>query len=399
VFRMGYRELEKIAEIYIFDCRRWFGRENHDQFTDNFSNLNVIQISNESDFESKLERLSPVATIDFIGKTDFSAEMRKIIKKTNSILVAVNRGTIPSPGVINRMRFHFIKRSRTIGNINLYPANSRDEKNNVIPKSSHLIIQMLKNKRNIFLLNFLNFKNKPHISVISGKKTLNSYYVPSKKILWVKSIDALEIYKLANQDSLLQDETDKEKYIAFIDDNLDDSLDWRLLSQSSPVDKIEHYKKLNRTFSMIESKEGMPIVIVAHPTRSKDSKLSENFNHRTIIFENTAKTIFQSEVVLNSTSGAVGFAVLAVKPITFLTTQKLDKSQMSLVSHEMKRQLGANMINMDRLNDSCYLTPKVNKNLYLKYIENYMDYKSVGGDDVWRALLEEIYKIRGILEE
>lgn len=392
--RMGLNILTKSCEIYIFDCRTWFKRQYLDEIGSVTKEYNLIKISSSSNFQEELERICPEALLDFIGKSELSLEIRKIALRTSTILVAVNRGSIPSPGLTNRIRYSIEKRNRNVEKSYNNKAGLEVKNRSSDQGSDRYIWSAFRIKMRNILLNIKYLKYRPHISMISGKKGLDFYYLPSKKIFWVKSIDAAEFQTIKKKNESSNFHKKNEKNIVFIDDNIDSSLDWLLLNQSSPVSKFELYEKLNKIFSLIESKTRMPILIAAHPTRERNSELSTDLNKRKVVHDNTAEIIMQSNLVLNLTSGAVGLAVLAKKPIIFLTSNALNSSHMSLINYEMKRQLRCQMINVDDLTTEVASTNEINIGSYRKYEKNYMDYKTQDSESIWDTLLEEVQKIR-----
>ena len=394
--RMGLDDLVKLSNIYIFDCRIWFGRENLDEIKSGGQEYSLIEIASRSDFQHQLEKICPDALLDFIGQSELSLEIRKMVLSTNAILVAVNRGSIPSPGLMNRLRYFIVKQNNRISTIF---SGKKQFSKKVNKPNKNLKIQTrnaLRVKLSKISLNLMYIKYRPHISMISGRKSLNFYYLPSRKLYWVKSIDALEIHYLKKQEELIDCQKTNEEFIVYIDDNLDGSLDWLLLDQPSPISRSELYAKLNKLFDLIEANEEIPIIIAAHPTRVRNSELSKNLNNRRVVFENTAEMVLRSKLVLNLTSGAVGLAVLANKPIIFITTNKLNRSHVSLVNFEMKSQLKCIMVNIDEVNVDVILDRTINARFYHKYITNYMDYRSQGSQNPWETLIKEVFKIRDI---
>jgi len=110
----------------------------------------------------------------------------------------------------------------------------------------------------------------------------------------------------------------------FIDEYLPFHTDYITAEVMPPVTPEEYYPLLRKCFDHIEKKNGVRIVIAAHP-RSEYKKHPDYFGGREVIRGKTGELIRKASFVLMHHSTAMHFAVLYKKPIIFLTTDKLDR--------------------------------------------------------------------------
>ena len=107
--------------------------------------------------------------------------------------------------------------------------------------------------------------------------------------------------------------------------------------------------------------------------------------------DKTAELIKDSKHVLIHYSTAVSFGVLFKKPITFLTSDKLNNfrpgAQITKLSHELKSHL----INIDKNKKKIRLQMKFNKKAYNMYLDKYIKHPKSTGENSFKYLLKNIY--------
>ena len=154
----------------------------------------------------------------------------------------------------------------------------------------------------------------------TAEKYLTTGFPVNKKseTLWVHSFD----YDLFLQERA-RDIAVEPKIGVFIDEYLPFHPDYINAEVIPPVTPEEYYPLLRRCFDYLEEKNGVRIVIAAHP-RSEYEKHPDYFGGREVIWKKTSELIRKAGFVLMHHSTASNFAVLYKKPIIFLTTDKLD---------------------------------------------------------------------------
>jgi hypothetical protein len=157
------------------------------------------------------------------------------------------------------------------------------------------------------------------ILATAGKYITSGFAVNKKsEILWVHSFD----YDVFLQERSCDTAVDP-KVGVFIDEYLPFHPDYINAEVDPPITPEEYYPLLRRCFDYLEEKNGVRIVIAAHP-RSEYEKHPDYFGGREVIRGKTDELIRKAGFVLMHHSMASNFAVLYKKPIIFLTTSKLD---------------------------------------------------------------------------
>lgn len=86
------------------------------------------------------------------------------------------------------------------------------------------------------------------------------------------------------------------------------------------IDKARYFASLNRFFKLTEERFGLPVVIAAHP---KSDYPPDLFEGRRILKDLTPQLVRDADLVLCHHSTAIGYAVLARKPLLFFYTGEM----------------------------------------------------------------------------
>lgn len=108
----------------------------------------------------------------------------------------------------------------------------------------------------------------------------------------------------------------KNDYIVFIDQYLPFHPDFAIMGTST-LPASSYYDSLNNFFAKIEKKFNMPIVIAAHP-KSLRYKEEDFFDGRKVYFGMTGPLVKDASLVLAHDSTAIGYAIMARKPIALM---------------------------------------------------------------------------------
>jgi hypothetical protein len=227
-----------------------------------------------------------------------------------------------------------------------------------------------------------------YIGLIAGYKSLDRFTRRSDPIIWIGSNDYHTFNKVKKELVLNRSHQAVEPFILFIDDNLPGAHDWTLLGISAPVTEALYYPALNTFFEKIESIYDMPVRIAAHPSDA-DEDYVRKMGVRHVIYGNTAMLTLQSSLVLMHASTAVSFAVMARKPIIFLTTQELDQSHYGLNVMTMSESLGSPLVFMDVNNTKEIELKKIfiDECKYSLYEANYLHNEHSNEIEPWGALI------------
>lgn len=175
------------------------------------------------------------------------------------------------------------------------------------------------------------------------------------------------------------------KYIVFLDQYLPFHPDMKICGITN-IDSMKYYKSINGFFRRIERDTGLQVVIAAHP-KSAGYRSKNYYENRLVISDKTLELVDHSEFVIAHNSTSISFAILAQKPIVFITSQELKAHMRGF--HDaictMSTQLNSPLMAYDT---PCINLPdiKVDNNAYAAYINNYLS-----SNGVYCSATEDIY--------
>ena len=203
------------------------------------------------------------------------------------------------------------------------------------------------------------------VNVISDYRYILSSSELSNRTHNINHPDYDLFHKLKAVDSLAY------KYAVFCDNYFPEHPDLKSLAK---VDKLpdanEYRSSLNKFFTYIEDQYHLKVVIAAHP---KSEYRGDEFEGRTIIKYKTNELIKHSEMVLLHSSNSISFAVLADKPIVFITNESYNSMKRNEIRiAALASLLGLSYYNIDRVvysKISCSkLTPSARKDYIYTYL-------------------------------
>lgn len=119
----------------------------------------------------------------------------------------------------------------------------------------------------------------------------------------------------------------EEKFIVFLDECMPLHPDISICGIKA-IDANIYYKEINNFFDKVEKITNLKVVIAAHP-KALIYKEYNYFGGREIIFYKTAELVRDSELVLAHDSTAIGYVVAFNKPMLSLTSDNIEKYQLS----------------------------------------------------------------------
>ena len=173
---------------------------------------------------------------------------------------------------------------------------------------------------------FLLFGISPATFALAGGAS-SSTKVPlinyKTEVVWIHTLD-YDIYLDYFDDKVsVQGET---KMVVFLDMYLPFHPDYIHTGTSPPLTPDEYYPFLCKFFNYVEEELGLKVVIAAHP-RSHYDKLPDFFQGRKVIRGKTVELVKDSNLVILHDSTAINFSVLYKKPMIFITTDRLEKTE------------------------------------------------------------------------
>jgi hypothetical protein len=230
----------------------------------------------------------------------------------------------------------------------------------------------------------------PYDVVFSPSPKIAATRFNAKKIVPLNSIN----YERFVEATRSPDNDLQKPYAVFLDIFHPSQSDLAFLKVPT-VEPDRYYATLDRFFSILESKYGIPIVVAAHP---KAHYPPQRFNGRAIYYGKTPSLIKNCEFAISHHSTSVGFAVLACKPVIFIYTQQM----LELYRHEqvsdvceMASYLASPVYNADLIKSTNQIElPPVNAERYEAYKYEFLT--SPGIEDI-RSLEVFYEEIRSLL--
>lgn len=198
-----------------------------------------------------------------------------------------------------------------------------------------------------------------------------------------------------NQYKKIANQRPKGKNIVFIDQEIEESFESKLLNNSNYIDKQKYWNCLNQIFNYFEKKFKTKVVIAAHFRRSNDKKNLPNIG-RKFIFDKTPELIKDSKLVIGHHSTALNYAILMRKPILLLDFKLVNIANLQSyrVQNFLFDKLSPTTIHIDnmykfKLNRKIFKNLfKINKKKYINFKNCYISfrkYKNVH-QNIWSAI-------------
>ncbi|MFA4981104.1 MAG: hypothetical protein WC592_01365 [Candidatus Omnitrophota bacterium] len=108
----------------------------------------------------------------------------------------------------------------------------------------------------------------------------------------------------------------------------------------------EYYTGMNRFFSYLENRIGIPIAIAAHP-KSKYEDMPGVFGERKMFKGKTIELVSRARYVIAHVSTSVNFAVLFRKPIVFVTMNAMESTPYGPLISNFASQFNERVVNID----------------------------------------------------
>lgn len=181
----------------------------------------------------------------------------------------------------------------------------------------------------------------------------------------------------------------KQPYILFIDQNFFDHKDQKNASMKKWIPNEEQFIfEMRRFLDEVERQFNLPVVVSAHPVTCK--RIKEIYGDRQIVYGNTCGYTANAELVISSSSGALGYAVMYQKPILLYTNYQLERSFFHMqVQMPKARILQARVLNiskdMSNKNLNAYITDTEYKE-YMEYLTADVNKKELFMETVVRYL-------------
>ena len=269
--------------------------------------------------------------------------------------------------------------------------NHIDINNKILKKDQRTTFEKAFDIHNVFLRfiknKLINLINSYYINtaIITGQNTqdFKTYIDNAKKKLFSNSFDYNHYIDLLR----IKKRVSKKKYIVYLDQDLFGHPDFFIKKRKPIVDK-KFYLDINKFLFLIKKKYKCEIKIALHPK----SKIKKNFFSKEYdcYLNRTGELVKESKHVIMHYSTAVSFGVLFKKPITFLTSDNLNRirpgAKITYLAYLLKSQL----INIDRFKKTVKLKKNFDKKSYNNFTNQYIKHPKSTGENSWKYLLKNI---------
>jgi hypothetical protein len=212
---------------------------------------------------------------------------------------------------------------------------------------------------------------KPARLMLAGGLNSNNYrYFPvteETEILWLHALDYDLYLQQKDKPYILN-----QKIWVFLDENIPFADDYAHLGLDAYSSPEEYYPLIRNLFDFLEKEYDISIIIAAHP-RSHYEKYSDYFGGRVVERGRTVEFIQKAQLVILHYSTAVNFAVLFKKPLVFITSDRLKRSQEGPQIEMMANYFGKAAINVSKpYAIDIEQALSINEDKYIKYKEMYI---------------------------
>jgi hypothetical protein len=389
--RFGINELSKNLNVYLYDCRTLLNR------TINSSSKDIIQFSDQYQIESIeklkrcLENTRPDYVLDTIGPCSSTEGIRTALQDSEAVYIYWSPAPLAKPTISSRIRY-FLDRHLFRPSIEKQIVKKPIEKLDFLElRKTNPLVRLVRPLSEYVKTNRIS-KLGSSIALISGEESLSRNTRSCEKILWTSSQDYFTFQEAKNKNLDHDSETPRGPYLLFIDDCLPNASDWALLKLQPPVSELNYYSNLTNYFNRMEEIFGLEVVIAGHPNSFEDSDISHKMGGRSVYFDKTAQLTINSSLVLAHATTAVSFAVLARKPIIFLSSKELSRTMTGLLIRSASVRLGARLDFIDRQNCESYQGNSlvVNFKKYACYERDYIRSRECQENQPWESLVSHI---------
>jgi hypothetical protein len=392
ISRCGLPQLRSRFNLITLDCREYLGRIiDETELTKRINNqlwmkYSEIQlIANFSEFTKIYSDYKPLYVIDFAGPGEKVRKIQRFVQSKNSKFVVHELGKFP--------QLPIYKRFKQFSRMSEQTAESRSVKSDELKLVDHE-----SNKERLFFSKTLKqifqtrFPTRPDIAVVAGGKAVRYEVKRSRNHIRSNSFDAHAYKTCENPNRVFSENFTKKEYDVFIDDCISMSPTGKMLGWDM-VSPQTYFHCLNEFFMRRQFATGREIVICGHPNSSHIPQYQENFDGRMYYLNSTLEIVKSSHTVLAHGSTAISFAVLASKPIVFLTSSEIDKSVMGPNISLLSKKLGAPLVSIDTEQSEEHSTPMLDLGKRHKFRSNFLEFKSSDLTNPWSRFIECIDSI------
>lgn len=202
------------------------------------------------------------------------------------------------------------------------------------------------------------------------------YFQLSEEYVGIDKMDANTIHGWCNSGDYERNQNlghfKAGKYIVFLDQYIPYHND-NLLNGYKLVEPKKYYSSMNRCFSIVEKKYGMPVIIAAHPAAQRYND-DNPFEGREVVFNKTAELVKGSDFVIAHFTTAVSYVVLNEKKMMLFTSNAIKEARPCINDYiiSLAELLGLKCINQDSATENDMTVNRICKDKYKEYKYRYL---------------------------
>lgn len=377
--RTGIPYLSPHANIVVLDCKPWLGRPDAGLHHAHAQWDPVESIGSAQALEQALRRHRPDYALDFIGLGALTPELQELLAAAGTRFVVQKSGSLPVPSLWSRLAWKLRSRStrKAATTAEVDPSGNSTMAGGSLSRLLAKVRSRWQLRRSL---------RAPDLALLAGSASCNHFTSRARHILWVGSQDYHIYHRLP---SGAQEGLPRGVYAVFIDDNLPYASDWTLLGLPAPVTPQRYYPAMQRVLECLESLWGMPVVVAAHPSSHHDLRVQQGFGAHRLVHGRTAELVRNAQAVILHGSTAVSFAVLARKPMLFLSSGELARSTYGLHVRTMAAELGCSPLDIDSEDDLPTLQSLgPDQRICRRYTERYLCTCESTETQPWQAFID-----------
>lgn len=320
---MGIAYLSQCFDLKILDLTAWLMPVAFKRRTEsNFKNLNLKKIASHDELKRELDGESGGYALDYVGQFSPSALMLFNTLKSHGIsIIVVDSGAHPAHKGAAGQSSLLAKLRRVIGH-----GSAREHINGLLVR---VLRKLLPDQR-------------PDIALVAGQSWRgNPRFAEAAQKAQAHSFDYELFLRTKDQKSLVD-----YPYAVYLDEKITSHEDNIEHGVSDPASSERLLPSIGRFFAELERRTGLRVVIAGYPSAHPEV-LSKSFGDRPAFVGQTARLVKDASLVLAHGTTSVSFAVIARKPVVFLTSQEILNSWYQPSIELLRSHLGAALVNID----------------------------------------------------
>ena len=230
---------------------------------------------------------------------------------------------------------------------------------------------------------------------IAGDKAMPIKFKKNEKNFKVIHVHSLDYQNTLDYKFQSKENFNNGKNAVFLDQILLNHPDYKLVENFPCPVTNKYLHELKNFFNFIEKKFNYKIVIALHP-RCNDNTLNlyENFFKLKCFRNKTMELVSNSNIVIaHPSTTALAYPIIFKKPLTFITTNELEKNYTKYVSFRITNNIIkqpfvniSNKKDLEKLKD----LEKIDKQGYFKYFSSYIKSHHAKNDNLWKCFLQNL---------